>query len=151
LDFQPEVVEYVRSRLKLPVILGTVESLGEVLEPDSFDVISAFYLLEHVPSVDAVLRACMALLRPGGWFAGAVPICDGIQARIFGSRWTHVTEAPRHLSLPTRSGLFRAAERAGYESQQLVSDSVLNCAGIVGGSLIPGSDLTSVYGSAQWI
>jgi hypothetical protein len=114
-------------------------------------LVTAFYLLEHVPDVEQVLAGCLRVLKPGGWLAAVVPICDGLQARLFGPRWLHVTEAPRHLSLPSRRGLIFAAERVGFESAQLSSDSALNCAGIVAGSLLPGSDLTSAYGRRRWV
>lgn len=151
LDLQPEVVEYVRHELGIAASVGGVDSLASNLEAGSFDVITAFYLLEHVSDVQAVLRDCQRLLRPGGWFVGVVPVCDGLQARLFGKRWLHVTEAPRHLSLPSRAGLLTAAENAGYDRAHLRSDSVLNCAGIVAGSLLPGSDITAAYGKRRWM
>jgi len=151
LDLQPEVVEYVRSRLGLEANVGGTDSLATEIAPESCDVVTAFYLLEHVPNVQEVLAGCLRVLRPGGWFVGVVPICDGLQAQLFGQRWLHVTEAPRHLSLPSRGGLLVAAERAGYEDLRLRSDVVLNCAGIVAGSLLPGSDLTSAYGRKRWL
>ena len=152
LDLQPEVVDYVRHELGIAATVGGIEAIDDQFEPQSFDLITAFYLLEHVPSVQDVLSRCFRALRPGGWFVGVVPICDGWQASLFGPHWIHVTEAPRHLSLPSRAGLLRSAERAGYTCIHLCSDSLLNSAGIVGGSLLPGSDLTAVYGGAgKWL
>lgn len=151
-DLQPEVVEYVRRELGIEAAVGGIDSLAELYEPQSFDLITAFYLLEHVPDVAEVLESCKRLLRPGGWFVGVVPICDGLQARLFGKRWIHVREAPRHLSIPSTAGLSRVAQRAGYDNVSIRPDSLLNCAGIVGGSLLPGSDLTATYGegSGRW-
>jgi SAM-dependent methyltransferase len=145
-DLQPEVVEYVRRELAIDAAVGGIDSLDTLFQPESFDLITAFYLLEHVPDVYQVLDRCRRLLRPGGWLVGVVPICDGLQARLFGSRWIHVREAPRHLSLPAARGLMRVAERAGYGDVTIRPDALLNCAGIVGGSLLPGSDLTATYG-----
>jgi SAM-dependent methyltransferase len=149
LDLQPEVIEYLNHQLNIPGTVGGVEALSSAFEPQSLDLITAFYLLEHVPDVSAVLERCHRLLRPGGWFVGVVPVCDGLQARLFGRRWLHVTEAPRHLSLPSRKGLHRAANLAGYNSVHIRPDSLLNCAGIVGGSLFPGSDMTNAYGRSR--
>jgi SAM-dependent methyltransferase len=150
LDLQPEVVDYV-TRLGFDATLGGIDCLESTFQAESFDLITAFYLLEHVPDVQDVLTRCLSLLRPGGWFVGVVPICDGLQARLFGKRWIHVTEAPRHLSLPSTRGLLGAAKRSGYVEGHIRPDSALNCAGIVGGSLLPGSDLTTVYGTKRWI
>ncbi len=35
--------------------------------PGSFDVVTCMEMLEHVPDPAAVVRACAALARPGGW------------------------------------------------------------------------------------
>ena len=35
--------------------------------PTSFDVVTAMEMLEHVPDPASVVRACAALVKPGGW------------------------------------------------------------------------------------
>lgn len=149
-DFQQEVVDDLRERLSIPAVCTDVEGLAGAFPPASFDLITMFFVLEHVPSIDRALRACLTLLKPGGWFVGAVPFIDCVQAPLFGARWIHVTEAPRHLSLPTRDGMTRACRRAGFERVELAPDSALNCAGQVGSSLLPGAAITHVYGGARW-
>lgn len=44
----------------------TAEQLAEA-EPGSFDVVCCLEMLEHVPEPASVVRACLRLLRPGGW------------------------------------------------------------------------------------
>lgn len=44
---------------------GTVEPLARE-SPETFDVVCCLELLEHVPDPDSVVRACAALVRPGG-------------------------------------------------------------------------------------
>lgn len=36
-------------------------------QPDSFDVVTCMEMLEHVPDPASVVRACAALVKPGGW------------------------------------------------------------------------------------
>jgi 2-polyprenyl-6-hydroxyphenyl methylase/3-demethylubiquinone-9 3-methyltransferase len=36
-------------------------------EPGSFDVVTCMEMLEHVPDPGSVVRACSALVKPGGW------------------------------------------------------------------------------------
>jgi 2-polyprenyl-6-hydroxyphenyl methylase/3-demethylubiquinone-9 3-methyltransferase len=43
-----------------------VEALAQ-REPGAFDVVTCMELLEHVPDPESVVRACSALVRPGGW------------------------------------------------------------------------------------
>lgn len=144
-DFQPEVVDELRRR-GFEAVVSDIEQLPERFAPSSFDLITAFYLLEHVPDVAAAVRNCLKLLKPGGWFAGAVPLVDGLEPEWFGPRWIHVGEAPRHLSLPSSAGLKRALEREGYMDVKLRPDAALNCAGVVASSLVPAASLTHAYG-----
>jgi len=149
MDLQPEVVEYLRRDLGIPAVCADVHELSSCFPPESFDLITAFFVLEHVPSVQAVLENCIRLLKPGGWFVGAVPFVDSVQAGLFKDRWINVTEAPRHLSLPTRAGMKRVCQRAGFDRIMLHPDSTLNCAGQVGISLFPGGTITHFYGGGR--
>ena len=36
-------------------------------QPGSFDVVTCMEMLEHVPDAGSVVRACHALVKPGGW------------------------------------------------------------------------------------
>lgn len=150
LDFQTDAVSYLRETLKIPAEVGGTDDLPRIFPPASFDIVTAFYLLEHVRDVRRVMAECLAALRPGGWFVAAVPLNDSIQAKLFGRRWIHVTEAPRHLSLPTRAGLRIAAEAVGYESIVFKPDAVLNSSGPAASSLVSGATLTHVYGGGRW-
>lgn len=146
MDFQQEVVEYVRQELGIPAQACAADQLGEHFPSECFDVVTAFYVLEHVPDVRAVLRACRDVLRPGGWFVAGVPLVDGLQVRLFGRRWVGVTEAPRHLSLPSRYGLAEACRRAGFVEVFVRPDAALACASHIGLSLFPGAATSHVYG-----
>jgi 2-polyprenyl-6-hydroxyphenyl methylase/3-demethylubiquinone-9 3-methyltransferase len=46
--------------------LTPVEDLAAA-EPESFDVVTCMEMLEHVPDPAAVVQACAALVKPGGW------------------------------------------------------------------------------------
>jgi SAM-dependent methyltransferase len=149
MDLQPEVVEYLRKELGIPAVCADVQQLSTCFPPASFDLITAFFVLEHVPSVEAVLANCFRLLKPGGWFVGAVPFIDSVQAGLFKGRWINATEAPRHLSLPTWAGMDAVCRRTGYDRISLHPDSTLNCAGQVGISLFPGGTITHFYGGGR--
>jgi SAM-dependent methyltransferase len=145
-DLQPEVVDHVKSQLGVEAVCAEVGDLPRLFPPASFDLVTAFFLLEHIPDVAGALRDIRAVLKPGGWFAAAVPVIDGLQARVFGKRWINVSEAPRHLSIPSREGLRRVFERQRFDSVSFRPDSALNCAGMIGASLLPGAALTHAYG-----
>ncbi len=44
----------------------SVEALAQE-RPGSFDVVTCMEMLEHVPDPASVVRACSALVKPGGW------------------------------------------------------------------------------------
>ena len=44
----------------------SVEALAAE-QPESFDVLTCMEMLEHVPDPASVVRACAALVKPGGW------------------------------------------------------------------------------------
>ncbi len=70
LDLAPELVKVARlhgleTGVKVDYRLQSVESLaGEM--PGQFDAITCMEMLEHVPDPGSIIRACTALLRPGG-------------------------------------------------------------------------------------
>jgi SAM-dependent methyltransferase len=149
MDFQAEAVAYVQDSLGIPAVCTDVENLSHCFPPESFDVITSFYVLEHVPDVTALVTCCRNLLRPGGWMVLAVPYIDSVQAGWLRGRWSTVTEAPRHLSIPSRQAMKHLCHRAGFDPVLLRPDSIFMCAGVLGLSLVPGSATTHVYGGGR--
>lgn len=149
LDVQPDVVRYLNDELRIPAEVADVSAMSRIHPPGSFDLITTYFLIEHIPDVRAAVAAMFDLLKPGGWMAAAVPLADSAQAQVFGGRWINVTEAPRHLSLPTQDGMRRACHAAGFDHVAVRPDAALNCAGQVASSLVPGATLTHVYGGGK--
>ncbi|MDR1252145.1 MAG: class I SAM-dependent methyltransferase [Treponema sp.] len=54
---------------------------------DSFDLILASHLIEHLNAPGLFVREVYRLLRPGGHFLVSTPNITGFQARLFGSGW----------------------------------------------------------------
>ncbi|HXD87485.1 MAG TPA: class I SAM-dependent methyltransferase [Urbifossiella sp.] len=149
LDVQADVVRYLQEELNIPAECADVSAMNRFHAPNSFDLITTFFLIEHIPDVREALAAMFELLKPGGWVAAAVPFVDCVQAGWFGKNWINVREAPRHLSLPTQAGMTEACRAAGFENVAIVPDSALNCAGQIASSLLPGATLTHVYGQSR--
>lgn len=149
LDVQTDVVRYLREELQIPAEVADVSAMTAIHPPGTFDLITTYFLIEHIPNVQAAIAGMYDLLKPGGWMAAAVPFVDCLQAKVFGHRWIHVREAPRHLSLPTQKGMKRVCHSAGFDHVEIRPDSALNCAGQIASSLIPGATLTHVYGGGR--
>jgi SAM-dependent methyltransferase len=100
-DFAPAAVAAARS-LNVDVHEGTVHTL-----PDSpFDVVSMWWLLEHVSDPHGEIERVAELLKPGGTLLVSVPNVASVSARLFGDRWYHL-DPPRHLTLWTPATLHR--------------------------------------------
>ena len=80
---------------------GAKVFVGDAVEapflPASFDVITAFDVLEHVYSPGQFLTKVIEWLKPGGIFYAMLPNIDSWEAKLFGSYW-YGLELPRHLS-----------------------------------------------------
>ncbi|HUU21763.1 MAG TPA: class I SAM-dependent methyltransferase [Phycisphaerae bacterium] len=87
---------------------------GARLPAGSFDAVTMWQVIEHVPSPMATLRASRELLRPGGLLLVACPRIDSLPARWFGRFW-HDLDLPRHLWHFSLATLTRHMESAGLE------------------------------------
>src|SRR6185436_17080667 len=145
------VVEYLRSELGIDGTVGDLVRLDELFPAGSFDVVTAFQVIEHVHDARGLMGRCFQVLRPGGWLAATIPMGDSLQAAVLKQRWCNVREAPRHLNLPSHRGLERACRLSGFHRIEIRPDSLLNAAGLVGLSLPPDAATTTVYaqGSAR--
>jgi SAM-dependent methyltransferase len=149
LDFLPSVVEYLRAELGIEGTVGDLVRLDELFPGGSFDVVTAFQVVEHVHDARGLMGRCFQVLRPGGWLAATIPMGDSLQAAVLKQRWCNVREAPRHLNLPSHEGLRQACRLIGFQRLEILPDSLLNAAGLVGLSLFPGAATTTVYAQAS--
>lgn len=72
-----------------------VEKTSE-LESQSFDVISMWHVLEHVPDLDAQIKELKRLLKPSGTLLIAVPNFKSFDAKHYGKFWA-AYDVPIHF------------------------------------------------------
>lgn len=95
------------------VFVGTVADA--TFEPNSFDVITCFDVLEHLYEPRTVMTKVAEWLKPGGIFYVLVPNIDSAEKRIFQSYW-HGLEMPRHLFHYTPRSLTFLAQSVGLRA-----------------------------------
>jgi len=66
------------------------------LEPKTFDVITMWHVLEHVPNLQEQIKEIKRLLKPGGYIIIAVPNFKSYDANYYKSFWA-AYDVPRHL------------------------------------------------------
>jgi SAM-dependent methyltransferase len=87
-----------------------------------FDLVMLHHSLEHVPDPAATLRHVRRLLGPGGRALVRLPILGGEAPRTYGADWVQ-WDAPRHLFIPTRTGMERLATSASLSVDEVIYDS----------------------------
>ncbi len=103
--------------LEIQVDAGTVEAAR--YPEDSFDLVAALMVLEHLHDPLADTRRVAQWIRPGGWFMGSVPNCASWEFRKFGPSW-YALQLPTHLSHFTPVSLARLLVEAGFEPPRIV-------------------------------
>jgi len=66
------------------------------LKDGSYDIITMWHVLEHVPHLNARIEEIKRLLKPGGHILIAVPNCSSKDAAKYGRYWA-AYDVPRHL------------------------------------------------------
>jgi SAM-dependent methyltransferase len=73
------------------------DSLADArFEDNSFDVITLWHVLEHLPNPVLTIEECRRILKPSGLIVIALPHFGSLQARISGKYWFHL-DLPYHL------------------------------------------------------
>jgi SAM-dependent methyltransferase len=110
IELSESAAEYGRQVYSLPIQCATLESAD--LAEDSFDVVTMWHVLEHLPDPIAALAKVRRVLRPDGVVLFAVPNIASAEARVFGRRWFSL-DIPRHLLHFSPDSARRAVESAG--------------------------------------
>lgn len=104
-----ESAEIARSR-GLDVRPTTLEASG--LPGRSFDVVSAFHVVEHLTDAQPFIELLVAYTRPGGVVVVEVPNWDAQHRRSRGAAWPHLRPL-EHVAHYTPQTLRTLLERAG--------------------------------------
>lgn len=108
LEISQHAVDVAQSVVPGRVRQGIPETAGDA--PASWDLVTAFDVVEHHPDPRAFVTLVASLLKPGGFFAATVPDLSSLTGRVMGASWPHYKE--EHRFYPTRDAfraLFRAA------------------------------------------
>lgn len=112
IDISGHAVEYATNELGLSARQGVLESAG--YEPESFDVITMWDVIEHVTDPVAELRLVHRLLRPGGLLMLSTPDVGSRVAKTTGARWMGYKLAEEHLYYFDEKTIGLALDRAGF-------------------------------------
>jgi SAM-dependent methyltransferase len=103
--------QYAREVTGASVSAGTLEELPLVM---TYDVITAWEVIEHVIDPAAFLVAARMHLRQDGIIAISTPIWDALVPRLLGRRWLGWGKVPEHISVFSRHSLAALLQRCGF-------------------------------------
>jgi SAM-dependent methyltransferase len=110
-EVNDDAAYHARELLGLDVRTGELEEAG--FKEGTFDVITAWHVLEHLKDPQRTLAASRALLADEGVLVIEVPNFSSLQARLSGRHWFHL-DVPFHLHHFTRRSIEIALESAGF-------------------------------------
>ncbi len=105
---RPHAARLIGAENVRPGLLGEVE-----LPVASFDLVTRWDVLEHVPDPIAAAREVRRVLAPGGKFLIETQNVKSLAARVLGRRWQHYKHA-EHIYHFDRRTIAALLERAGF-------------------------------------
>ncbi len=92
------------------------------MRDERFDVVMLHHVFEHLEDPQRSIMEARDLLSAGGRVLIRVPLADSYAFRKYGRFWVQI-DAPRHIFIPTASGMYGLAERAGLQIENIIYDS----------------------------
>ncbi|WP_159022129.1 class I SAM-dependent methyltransferase [Formosa sp. L2A11] len=89
-------------------------SKTDVLKNNSFDVISLWHVLEHLPNLETHIANYKRLLKPNGVLVIAVPNFKSYDAGYYNSFWA-AFDVPRHLWHFSQTGISRLLSKQEFK------------------------------------
>ncbi len=86
---------------------------------ESFDIITAWWYLEHVSNPSEVLKKMCRFLKHDGLCIVGIPNIDSFNARVFKDKWYHL-DCPRHLHIYSPDTIKRLLDNAGFVVTNIV-------------------------------
>ena len=87
-------------------------------EPRSFDLITLWHSIEHVPDPERLLRRIADLVKDDGAVFLAFPNAESLDFRLFGPNWFHL-DPPRHLHYFSPATMGKLLERCGLTTSSV--------------------------------
>lgn len=111
-ELSQETGQYARDHMGLPVFIGTLNDAG--YSDQSFDIITLWDVLEHVPDPVEFLTDIKRILRPDGILAIQSPNIQSSMVSLLGERWNWWT-IPDHIWHFSPNALQRLLTTCGFK------------------------------------
>jgi 2-polyprenyl-3-methyl-5-hydroxy-6-metoxy-1,4-benzoquinol methylase len=113
LDVSSFGVEYAQEHFGLDTVHSTLTDFDA--QPGSYDLVTLWDVIEHVPDPTAYVKKSAELLRSGGVISLATPDVDSLPARLAGKRWVGYKLSEEHVYYFSVTTLTRLLNDAGFD------------------------------------
>jgi len=122
-------VQYAKEKLNLDVHHGSLESAG--YPSGSFDIVTLWYVLEHVEDPSGLLKEVRRVLRPGGVLGIAVPNLQSLFRFLYPKQWMEERRKQRHHLYDFEPRTLRILlEKSGFGVLKISSEGKMARSGI---------------------
>lgn len=114
-EVAPFFVDYCRIKRNLSIFSGELDELS--LAPQSFEIATAFDVIEHHPDPRRLLTAMHQLLRPNGLIVIGTHDIGNFYARLYGRHWRYINPVG-HLTYFSQKTLTALLHDCGFQLVQ---------------------------------
>lgn len=118
-DISGSAVRQAKDSFGLEVFEGNI--LDAPFRDASFDIITAWWYLEHIANPHPATARISNLLKDGGHCILGIPNFDSLNAEYFKDKWFHL-DCPRHLCIWNRSTITKLLRAHGLEVTRIIHD-----------------------------
>lgn len=128
-EVNPTVAAQARARKSVDEVhVGDIEKEVTSFPDNSFDIVVASHVLEHLVDPWRLTREICRILRPGGVLVGAIPNVrhlSVIMPLVLKGKWDYADSGIMdwtHVRFFTRDGIFAMLNKAGFRDVRLNAD-----------------------------
>ena len=108
---EPNDIARTQAEDKTKIIIQ--HNLSEIVDA-SYEVITLWHVLEHLPDLEQTMNQLKSLLAPGGVLIIAVPNFDAYEATVFDEYWA-AYDVPRHLWHFSKKSMAQLSKKHGLK------------------------------------
>lgn len=149
-EFSAVAISLARPDIRERIVRGDVNELL-TSEPEKFDVVTAFDIIEHVQNPANFLRELREILKPGGVLAISSPDTGHFLRYLMGSKWP-MLQPMQHTVLFSRRSIADLLERCGFQDVQVeTAHKVLTMDYLADQLTATNPALNRIYQATRWI
>jgi 2-polyprenyl-3-methyl-5-hydroxy-6-metoxy-1,4-benzoquinol methylase len=122
-------IRYARKFTPAPIFHG---ELGSLDDDTTYDALTYWDVLEHLPDPRAELQLSRQRLNPGGVVGVSLPSVQGLKANLQGDAWRYYAPSMGHLSHFTPKTLSMLLTQAGFTMLEVRTHGAVNLWKILG-------------------